>query len=96
VTPLAHAPVAWLTGLSGAGKTTISDLVSAGLRARDVPHEVLDGDVMRTFLTPDLGFSKEDRFRNVRRVAYVARGIRERPRRAFGGRAPGGARGQGV
>jgi adenylyl-sulfate kinase len=71
-TPPEHAPTAWLTGLSGAGKTTISNLAADGLRERGVPFEVLDGDVMRTYLTPDLGFSKDDRFKNVRRVAYVA------------------------
>ena len=71
--PPPQAPVAWLTGLSGVGKSTIAALASEALAERGVAHEVLDGDVMRTNLTPELGFSKLDRDRNVSRVAYVAR-----------------------
>jgi adenylylsulfate kinase len=64
--------VVWLTGLSGAGKTTVATLVAAGLAERDVACEVLDGDEMRANLTPELGFSREDRERNGLRLAYVA------------------------
>ena len=62
----------WFTGLSGAGKTTISKLVVDELEARGSAIEVLDGDVVRQNLSKGLGFSKEDRDTNIRRVAFVA------------------------
>src|SRR5512132_775311 len=62
----------WFTGLSGAGKTTISHLVETELRARGSRVEVLDGDVIRENLSKGLGFSKEDRDTNIRRIAFVA------------------------
>ena len=62
----------WFTGLSGAGKSTIARLVEAELREREVRVEVLDGDVVRTNLSKGLGFSKEDRDTNIRRIAFVA------------------------
>ena len=62
----------WFTGLSGAGKSTIAEVVEAELRARGLRVEVLDGDVVRTNLSKGLGFSKEDRDTNIRRIAFVA------------------------
>lgn len=62
----------WLTGLSGAGKSTIASAVAADLRNRDIAVEVLDGDIVRRDLSHGLGFSKEDRDENVRRVGFVA------------------------
>jgi adenylylsulfate kinase len=62
----------WMTGLSGAGKTTISKMVAQKLHQNGMSIEVLDGDVMRESLTKGLGFSKEDRFTNIDRIAYVA------------------------
>ena len=62
----------WFTGLSGAGKTTISKLVEEELRQRRRRLEILDGDVVRENLSKGLGFSKEDRDTNVRRIAFVA------------------------
>jgi adenylylsulfate kinase len=62
----------WFTGLSGAGKTTIADKLESALRERGHKVEVLDGDVVRTNLTKGLGFSKEDRDTNIRRIGYVA------------------------
>jgi len=62
----------WFTGLSGAGKSTISEAVAERLRKRQIPVEILDGDVMRQKLAPDLGFSKQDRYANIARAAYVA------------------------
>jgi adenylylsulfate kinase len=62
----------WFTGLSGAGKTTISELVVEELQSRGSAIEVLDGDVVRQNLSKGLGFSKEDRDTNIRRVAFVA------------------------
>jgi adenylyl-sulfate kinase len=62
----------WFTGLSGSGKTTITELVVAELQARGSAIEVLDGDVVRQHLSKGLGFSKEDRDTNIRRVAFVA------------------------
>jgi adenylyl-sulfate kinase len=61
----------WFTGLSGAGKTTVSRLVERELRARGCKVEVLDGDVVRENLSKGLGFSKEDRDTNIRRIGFV-------------------------
>ena len=65
--------VLWLTGLSGAGKTTLAGRLVPELRVRGSRVEVLDGDEVRTNLSKGLGFSKEDRDTNVRRIGYVAR-----------------------
>lgn len=65
--------VVWLTGLSGAGKTTISLELERELRARGLRIERLDGDTVREGLTRDLGFSKEDRDKNIERVTFVAK-----------------------
>jgi adenylylsulfate kinase len=62
----------WFTGLSGAGKTTISKRVAEELQARGSRLEILDGDVVRENLSKGLGFSKEDRDTNIRRIAFVA------------------------
>lgn len=62
----------WLTGLSGAGKTTIADAVAARLRDGDREVEVLDGDELRLGLSAGLGFSRQDRETHVRRVGFVA------------------------
>src|SRR5260370_11434358 len=64
--------VLWFTGLSGAGKSTISNLIEARLRAVGAAVEVLDGDVVRTHLSNGLGFSKEDRDINIRRIGFVS------------------------
>jgi bifunctional enzyme CysN/CysC len=69
-----HAPkVVWLTGLSGSGKSTISDAAVARLHALGIHTYVLDGDNVRLGLNRDLGFTPEDRAENVRRVGEVAR-----------------------
>lgn len=62
----------WLTGLSGSGKTTIAKEIARQLKLRDCSVEVLDGDIVRTHLSKGLGFSKEDRDTNVRRIGFVA------------------------
>ncbi len=62
----------WFTGLSGAGKTTISEIVEHELKARGRRVEVLDGDIVRTNLSKGLGFSREDRIINVLRIGFVA------------------------
>lgn len=62
----------WFTGLSGAGKTTISLIVENEIRDRGRNVEILDGDVVRENLSKGLGFSKEDRDTNIRRIAFVA------------------------
>lgn len=62
----------WLTGLSGAGKSTIADAVCTELLLRGLHAQVLDADLLRKHLNRDLGFSKEDRDENVRRIGFVA------------------------
>jgi len=69
-----HRPaLLWFTGLSGAGKSTIANLVEAGLHARGVHTLLLDGDNVRHGLNKDLGFTEVDRVENIRRVGEVAR-----------------------
>ena len=63
----------WFTGLSGAGKSTIANLVVTELRARGRRVELLDGDEVREHLSKGLGFSKEDRDTNIRRIGWVAK-----------------------
>jgi adenylyl-sulfate kinase len=64
--------ILWFTGLSGAGKSTLAENVASALRDKGVRVEVLDGDEVRENLSKGLGFSKEDRDTNVRRIAFVA------------------------
>ncbi len=64
--------VVWFTGLSGAGKTTITNALAPELLALGRRVEILDGDVVRTHLSKGLGFSREDRDINVARIAFVA------------------------
>jgi adenylyl-sulfate kinase len=61
----------WFTGLSGAGKSTLSRLVEERLRAHGARVELLDGDIVRQSLSKGLGFSKEDRDENIRRIGFV-------------------------
>jgi len=63
----------WFTGLSGSGKTAIAKVVEQELRDRGLRVERLDGDIVRQSLTRDLGFSKEDRDKNIERVTFVAK-----------------------
>src|SRR5512147_157317 len=62
----------WFTGLSGAGKSTISAIIERELRAQGRKVELLDGDVVRTHLSKGLGFSRADRDTNIRRIGFVA------------------------
>ena len=64
--------VIWFTGLSGAGKSTIAELVGRELEASGAAVEYLDGDVVRMHLSKGLGFSKEDRDTNIERIGWVA------------------------
>lgn len=61
----------WFTGLSGSGKSTLSQLLASRLRGLGARVEVLDGDVIRTQLCKGLGFSREDREENIRRIGFV-------------------------
>src|SRR5215208_3361 len=65
--------IVWFTGLSGSGKSTLAAMLSAELRSRGVHVETLDGDEVRTHLSKGLGFSKEDRDTNIRRIGFVAK-----------------------
>lgn len=67
-----NGAVVWLTGLSGAGKSTIACAAEAELIGQGIPVEVLDGDAIRQHFSRDLGFSKQDRDENVRRAGYIA------------------------
>ncbi len=72
ITNLQTGVTVWLTGLSGSGKTTITTALAGRLGQCRYPVEVLDGDVIRRNLSKDLGFSKEDRMENIRRIGFVA------------------------
>ncbi|MBV8695013.1 MAG: adenylyl-sulfate kinase [Ktedonobacteraceae bacterium] len=61
----------WFTGLSGAGKSTLAEVVEQRLKANGQRVEVLDGDIVRTHLSKGLGFSREDRDTNIKRIAFV-------------------------
>ena len=63
----------WFTGFSGAGKSTIAEALTEKLKSQGYRLEVLDGDEIRENLTKDLGFSKEDRDTNIRRIGFVAK-----------------------
>jgi len=67
----ANGLVVWFTGLSGAGKSTLAEAVFARLDSRGRAVEILDGDIVRTHLCKGLGFSREDRMENIRRIAFV-------------------------
>jgi len=70
---MSHGFVVWFTGLSGAGKSTIANALRSELTRRGRHSELLDGDEVRTHLSKGLGFSKDDRDTNIRRIGYVAR-----------------------
>ena len=61
----------WFTGMSGAGKSTLSGLLETRLRQLGAKVEVLDGDIVRQYLSKGLGFSREDRDENIRRIGFV-------------------------
>ena len=61
----------WMTGLSGSGKSTVASMLAKRLSALGAQVEILDGDVVRTNLSKGLGFSKEDRDTNIRRIGFV-------------------------
>ncbi len=65
--------VLWFTGLSGSGKSAVADVVAKRLKGKGFRIERLDGDIVRQSLTRDLGFSKEDRGKNIERVSFVAK-----------------------
>jgi adenylylsulfate kinase len=74
---LTHQPertgfTVWFTGLSGSGKSTLAEMLYHELQARGMKVELLDGDIVRQNLSKGLGFSKEDRDTNIRRIGFVA------------------------
>lgn len=70
--PARHGFTVWLTGLSGAGKSTVAGLLLAALEGRGLAVEYLDGDVVRTHLSRGLGYTREDRDANIERIGWVA------------------------
>lgn len=68
-----HGFILWFTGLSGAGKSTLAERLVTEFKQRGYKVELLDGDEIRTHLSKGLGFSKEDRDTNIRRIGWVAR-----------------------
>lgn len=64
--------VIWLTGLPCSGKTTIAQRLFSYLKSKGYKTEVIDGDVIRQYISKGLGFTKEDRYENIRRVSFVA------------------------
>lgn len=68
-----HGFTIWLTGLPGAGKTTLAKLLEEKLKSMGYRVENLDGDEIRRGISSDLGFSKEDREKHIKRVTYVAK-----------------------
>jgi adenylylsulfate kinase len=71
-TPAPNGFILWFTGLSGSGKSTLAQLVTTELRERGARVEILDGDEVRENLSKGLGFTKEDRDTNIRRIGFVA------------------------
>src|SRR5919108_3391786 len=69
----AHSPVIWLTGLPGSGKTTIAKALYPKLKELGFKVELLDGDIVRKELSPELGFTKQDREIHARRVVYLCK-----------------------
>ncbi len=69
---ITRTPTIWLTGLPSSGKSTIAQALKKGIRKRNLRVEILDGDIIRSHLWNDLGFSKKDRIENLRRVIYLA------------------------
>jgi len=65
--------VIWFTGLSGAGKSTLAEMLEKNLKQRGDAVTILDGDVVRQYFSKGLGFSREDRIENLRRIAFVAK-----------------------
>ncbi len=68
-----HARVIWMTGLSGAGKTTVARHIEMELNKRGFLTQILDGDNVRSGINNNLGFSEEDRFENIRRISEVSK-----------------------
>lgn len=66
-----------VVGLSGSGKTTLSNSVAKKLAEKNIPHQIIDGDIFREKLCSDLGFSKEDRNENIRRLGFVGKLLAE-------------------
>ena len=68
-----HSRVIWMTGLSGSGKTTVGTHIEHELNKRGYLTQVLDGDNIRTGINNNLGFSEDDRYENIRRIAEVSK-----------------------
>jgi adenylylsulfate kinase len=73
ISRLTIGPVLWFTGLSGSGKTTTAKQVATTLRAQGHSVEMLDGDELRETICKGLGFNKDERIENIKRIAYIAK-----------------------
>lgn len=71
--PLIKRPVLWITGIPSSGKTTLGRGLVSELRGRGIPSDLVDGDEVREVISAGLGFSKEDRLKNGRRISWIAR-----------------------
>jgi adenylyl-sulfate kinase len=70
-------PIIWFTGISGAGKTTLARLLLGELERREHPVKLLDGDEVRRFFENDLGYTRQERIANIKRISFTAQQLSE-------------------
>ena len=65
--------IIWLTGLSGAGKTTLANLICKDFERNNIKNQLLDGDIIRAFFKDDIGYNEQDRKDNLKRIAFASK-----------------------